>query len=60
MDGDQVARQLRGDRDLGDALIIAVTGDGQDDDHHLVKPLGLAELTTLMQRRRPELESTRP
>ena len=49
MDGVEAARQMRRDLGLADALIVAVTGAGADEDHrrtteagfdlHLVKPV---------------------
>ena len=58
MDGFEVARRLReGDRNRH-LLLVAVTGYGQDDDrhrsaaagfdHHLVKPVDLAELEKIL------------
>ena len=62
MDGYEVARRLRAESCVADALIIAITGYGQDEDrarshaagcdHHLVKPIdfgGLQELFGLDQ-----------
>jgi len=59
MDGFQLVQRLRGEPGCADALIIAVTGYGQPEDrlramnagfdHHLVKPIDLAELKTLLQ-----------
>ncbi len=58
MDGYQVATRLREDPCCRDALIIAVTGYGQDQDrrgpeesgfdHHLVKPVDYEQLVALM------------
>jgi len=58
MDGYQVAARLRQDDDLRGAVIIAVTGYGQDDDlrrsreagidHHLVKPVDHDTLVSLL------------
>jgi signal transduction histidine kinase/DNA-binding NarL/FixJ family response regulator len=58
MDGYQVARALRALPDLQDALLVALTGYGQEADrrrsaaagfdHHLVKPVDLAELRRLV------------
>jgi CheY-like chemotaxis protein len=54
MDGYEVARRLRADEGTRDALLVAMTGYGQEDDHrrsrqagfnhHLVKPVDFAEL----------------
>jgi CheY-like chemotaxis protein len=62
MDGYEVARRLRKDLNLTDALIVAVTGYGQEDDRrrsaeagfdiHLVKPINPNELDALMQQTR--------
>jgi two-component system CheB/CheR fusion protein len=58
MDGHEVAQQIRSRQDLTGALLIAVTGYGQDADrrrsaeagfqHHLVKPIDPAELQNLL------------
>jgi len=58
MDGFEVAKRLRQEPHGSEALIIAVTGYGQDEDrqraldagfdHHLVKPVNLAELKRLL------------
>jgi len=58
MNGYEVARWLRCRPDLGDLLIIAVTGYGQESDrargreagfdHHLVKPVDLEALRHLL------------
>lgn len=58
MDGFEVVRQLRQETDCSGALIIAVTGYGQDEDrhraleagfdHHLVKPVDVDELKRLL------------
>jgi CheY-like chemotaxis protein/anti-sigma regulatory factor (Ser/Thr protein kinase) len=57
MDGYEVARRLRGHPATESALLVALTGYGQQDDirrsreagidHHFVKPADLAALTTL-------------
>lgn len=62
MDGFEVARALRGDATLRNALIIASTGYGHDEDRrralaagcdeHLVKPIDFGQLLTLMAGRR--------
>jgi PAS domain S-box-containing protein len=66
-DGYQVARELRGQPETRQAVLVALTGWGaQDDrartrsagfDHHLTKPAGLADVEGLMsgmaERRRP-------
>lgn len=61
MDGYELARTLRDKLKLTDALLVAVTGYGQADDHrksseagfdlHLVKPINPTELFTLLERR---------
>jgi CheY-like chemotaxis protein/two-component sensor histidine kinase len=61
MDGYEVARRLKEERELADVLIIAVTGYGQDEDrkrsssagidHHLVKPIDHEALVTLLSER---------
>ncbi|WP_081887886.1 ATP-binding protein [Verrucomicrobium sp. BvORR034] len=58
MDGYEVARRMRDLEGCRNALIIAVTGYGQEEDrqrshdagfdHHLVKPVGIAELRALL------------
>lgn len=58
MNGYEVARWLRGRPELGDLLIVAVTGYGQESDrargreagfdHHLVKPVDLDLLRRLL------------
>lgn len=58
LDGYQVADQLRGDPDLDDVVIIAVSGYSADMyatrsspprfDHHLTKPVGLETLLSLL------------
>ena len=58
MDGYSVARSLRSRPDLGQVLLVAMTGYGRDDDfrrsksvgfdHHLVKPIDFGELQTLL------------
>jgi PAS domain S-box-containing protein len=58
MSGYEVARRLRELPGLGDAVLAALTGWGQEDDrrraqeagfnHHLVKPVGLKELQRLL------------
>jgi PAS domain S-box-containing protein len=58
MDGYEVARRLRSEPSSRDALIIAVTGYGQEEDrqrskeagfdHHLVKPVDIAGLRQLL------------
>jgi PAS domain S-box-containing protein len=60
LDGLEVARRLRGDLGLRDALLIAMTGYGQDEDRrrsqgagfdaHLVKPVDFNELQALLER----------
>jgi PAS domain S-box-containing protein len=61
MDGYEVARRLRSQTDLQDALLIAVTGYGQEEDRrqaaaagfdaHLIKPADLAALQALLRER---------
>ena len=63
MDGLEVARRLRHDIGLRDAMLVAVTGYGQEDDlrrsqesdfnAHLVKPVGLDILKELLSRATP-------
>lgn len=58
MDGTELARQLRSDPATCDMLLIAVTGYGQEQDressraagfdHHLVKPVDMSRLMTLL------------
>jgi PAS domain S-box-containing protein len=60
MDGYELASTLRRDRHLEDALLIAITGYGQDEDrrrsteagfdHHLVKPVDIDALLDLLAR----------
>jgi PAS domain S-box-containing protein len=63
MDGCEVARRLRQEPGLGDVLLVALTGWGQEEDrrrtaeagfdHHLVKPVEPATLHTLLRRPLP-------
>ncbi len=63
IDGHEVARRLRAEVDLGDMLLVALTGWGQDDDRlrsqqagfdaHLVKPVDIDRLLELLQRVEP-------
>jgi CheY-like chemotaxis protein len=58
LDGLQVARQIRQDTSLRDALLVAVSGYGQEEDvasaraagfdHHLLKPFDLDTLQALL------------
>jgi CheY-like chemotaxis protein len=58
--GYEVARQLRGNPQTADALLIAVTGYGKEEDrrlareagfdHHLAKPIDLEELRRIFDR----------
>ncbi len=58
MNGYEVARRLRRRRDLPDLVLVAMTGYGQDEDrqrsieagfdHHLVKPIDLEALRSLL------------
>jgi CheY-like chemotaxis protein len=60
MDGCEVARRLRADPDLADALLVALTGLGSEEDKrrthaagfdmHLVKPVALPELRKILAR----------
>ncbi len=60
MDGYAVARELRQMPELQGTLLVAMTGYGQEEDvrrsreagfdHHLVKPIDFADLTTLLSR----------
>jgi CheY-like chemotaxis protein len=60
MSGYEVARRLREEASCRDALIIAITGYGQEEDirkskeagfdHHLVKPIDYHALLTVMAR----------
>ena len=61
MDGAELARQLRALPDMADALLVAITGYGQDSDrartreagfnHHLVKPIDLDRLHAVLEER---------
>ncbi len=61
MDGHEVARQLRGNLNLTDSLLIAISGYSQEQDraasasvgidHHLVKPVVIADLLALLAKR---------
>jgi CheY-like chemotaxis protein len=58
MDGLEVCRRLRQDREFDKTLLVALTGYGQEEDKqrsfqagfdaHLVKPVGLSELEELL------------
>jgi CheY-like chemotaxis protein len=58
MDGEEVARRMRADPALREAVLVAMTGWGQEDDrrrakaagfdHHLVKPADLDALRSLL------------
>jgi PAS domain S-box-containing protein len=58
MDGNELARRLRADAQTGAVVLVAVTGYGQEQDrraafeagfdHHLVKPVDMDELATLL------------
>ena len=68
MDGYEVARRLRAEGTAERALIVALTGYGSDEDrrrsresdidHHLVKPVDLAELERLLAEREPTASSS--
>lgn len=59
MNGCELAQRLRGDPNFGDALLIAITGWGLEEDrersraagfdHHLVKPVSLDDLSGLLE-----------
>jgi signal transduction histidine kinase len=61
MDGAELARQLRALPETADALLVAITGYGQDSDrartreagfnHHLVKPIDLDRLHAVLEER---------
>jgi CheY-like chemotaxis protein len=63
MDGYQLARRLRQVAGMDRAMLVAVTGYGQEEDrlkalaagfdHHMVKPVDTARLLRLMAERRP-------
>jgi CheY-like chemotaxis protein/two-component sensor histidine kinase len=63
MDGFQAARKMRSLPELADAVLIAVTGYGEDEDrrlaraagydHHLLKPVDLDHLEQLLRRDQP-------
>jgi len=58
MDGYEVARRLRGEPAFANAMIIALSGYGQDEDrrrsreagfdHHLVKPVKIEQVRRLL------------
>jgi signal transduction histidine kinase/ActR/RegA family two-component response regulator len=58
MDGHEVARRIREQREYDDVLLVALTGWGQEEDrrrsrgagfdHHLTKPAALADLQALL------------
>jgi PAS domain S-box-containing protein len=58
MDGYEVARRLRQQSGMGHAVLVALTGWGQEEDrrkskeagfdHHVVKPMGLKQLQSLL------------
>jgi PAS domain S-box-containing protein len=66
MDGYEVARRLRQDPRLGDAILIALSGWGQEDDrrrareagfdHHLVKPVDPGRLMQILRSTLPEAD----
>lgn len=63
MDGNQLARHLRTEKETANALLIAATGYGQENDklnsmtagfdHYLVKPVDMSKLTGLLDQYRP-------
>jgi CheY-like chemotaxis protein len=62
MDGNELARQLRGDQETAHSFLIAVTGYGQEHDklktmaagfdQHLVKPVDVSKLASLLEQYR--------
>jgi CheY-like chemotaxis protein len=64
MDGYEVARRLRHQPGLGQTILVALTGWGQEEDrrrsqeagfdHHLVKPVELSDLRELLARAQPQ------
>jgi CheY-like chemotaxis protein len=64
IDGIELARRLRARPETADALLIAVTGYGQDQDrrltqaagfdHHLVKPVDIARLSAILAQARTQ------
>ncbi|MBK4739242.1 ATP-binding protein [Noviherbaspirillum pedocola] len=58
MDGNELARRLRNQPETARAILIAITGYGQEDDrqnalaagfdHHMVKPVDLAKLSAVL------------
>jgi signal transduction histidine kinase/ActR/RegA family two-component response regulator len=66
MDGYELARRIRAMPELAHAMLVAVTGYGQEEDkqkafaagfdHHLVKPVNTAELTALLRAHEQALE----
>ena len=65
LDGYEVARRLRDSPATKDALMIAITGYGRDDDrrkaqnagfdHHLTKPVNFTELLTMLGKQKPAM-----
>jgi CheY-like chemotaxis protein len=63
MDGNELARRLKAERETVHALFIAVTGYGQEHDrlktmaagfdHHLVKPVDVTRIENLLDQHRP-------
>ena len=63
MDGNELARRLRAEQESTHALLIAVTGYGQEHDRlkalaagfdqHLVKPVDVTKLAALLDQHRP-------
>jgi len=68
MDGTELARRLRAQPETADAMLVAVTGDGQETDrartreagfdHHLVKPIDLDRLQAVLALRTAQAAST--
>jgi CheY-like chemotaxis protein len=60
IDGNELARRLRAQAETADAVLIAITGYGQENDrqaslaagfdHHLVKPVDTAALSAILAR----------
>jgi CheY-like chemotaxis protein len=69
LDGYQVAARLRGEADLAQPLLVAMTGYGQEEDrrrseevgiaHHFVKPIEPAELKSVLEKFRAAVPARR-